>query len=160
MNSSQLKIKRRWRRQRRIRKRLLGTSERPRLSVFRSNKNIYAQIIDDLSGRTLACASTVAKELRQQLAGPSSNKAAAEAVGKTLAEKAIRHGVKKVEAAGRNQSVIVGNDVKVTVLDIRIGEATVGGSQVRLGFQAPKEVSIQRQEVFDRMKSKTSSGGV
>jgi carbon storage regulator len=58
----------------------------------------------------------------------------------------------------RNQAVIVGNDVKVTVLDFRIGEAAVGGGQVKLGFQAPKEVCIQRQEVLDRTKSKTSSG--
>ena len=63
-----------------------------------------------------------------------------------------------VLSRGRNEAVIIGNDVKVTVLDIRIGEAAVGGVQVRLGFQAPKEVSIQRQEVFNRMKSKTSSG--
>lgn len=62
-----------------------------------------------------------------------------------------------VLSRSRNEVVIVGNDVKVTVLDIRIGEAVVGGARVRLGFQAPKEVSIKRQELFDNMKSKTSS---
>ena len=61
-----------------------------------------------------------------------------------------------VLSRGRNEAVVVGNDVKVTVLDIRIGETEVGRGRVRLGFEAPKEVSIQRQEVFDRMKTKTS----
>ena len=56
-----------------------------------------------------------------------------------------------------NDSVIVGNDVKMTFLGVRIGETTVAGAQVKLGFEAPKEVSIQRQEMFDRMKSKSSS---
>ena len=59
---------------------------------------------------------------------------------------------------GRNETVIVGNDVKVTVLDIRVGEESVAGGRVKLGFQAPREVSILRQEVFGRARSKTSSG--
>ncbi len=58
----------------------------------------------------------------------------------------------------KNEAVLVGNDVKVTLLDVRVGEATVAGAQAKLGFEAPQEVSIQRQEVFDRMKSKRSSG--
>jgi len=57
----------------------------------------------------------------------------------------------------KNESVIVGNDVKMTFLGVRIGETTVAGAQVRLGFEAPKEVPIQRQEMFDRKKSKSSS---
>ena len=59
---------------------------------------------------------------------------------------------------GRNETVIVGNDVKVTVLDIRVGEESVAGGRVKLGFQAPREVSILRQEVFRLARSKTSSG--
>ena len=56
-----------------------------------------------------------------------------------------------------NETVIVGNDVKVTVLDIRNGQAAVGGARVKLGFQAPKEVSIRRQEISRPMTSKTCS---
>jgi carbon storage regulator len=63
-----------------------------------------------------------------------------------------------VLSRGRNQSVLVGNDVIVTLLDIRIGDSFVRRGKARLGFDAPKEIAIQRQEVFERMKAKTSSG--
>ncbi|MFZ1680484.1 MAG: 50S ribosomal protein L18 [Rhizobiaceae bacterium] len=68
---------------------------RPRLSVFRSSKNIHAQIIDDVAGRTLAAASTLEKDLRAALK-TGADSAAASAVGKVLAERAVKAGVKDV----------------------------------------------------------------
>jgi large subunit ribosomal protein L18 len=68
---------------------------RPRLSVFRSGKNIYAQIIDDIQGRTLAAASTLDTTLRPQLR-TGADKAAAAAVGKLVAERAVAQGVTQV----------------------------------------------------------------
>ena len=68
---------------------------RPRLSVFRSGKNIYAQVIDDAQGRTLAAASSLDRALREQL-GKGGDKAAAAAVGKLVAERAIAAGVSAV----------------------------------------------------------------
>ena len=75
-----------------IRKNLAGTTERPRLSVFRSNKGIYAQIIDDTNGKTLASASSAAKDFVA-----SGNKVEqSKAVGKLVAEKAVAAGISKV----------------------------------------------------------------
>jgi large subunit ribosomal protein L18 len=68
---------------------------RPRLSVFRSGKNIYAQVIDDMQGRTLAAASSLDKNLRGSLK-TGADKAAAAAVGKLVAERALAAGVKEV----------------------------------------------------------------
>ncbi|MDA8048317.1 MAG: 50S ribosomal protein L18 [Actinomycetota bacterium] len=78
----------------RVRKKVLGTAERPRLAVFRSNKHISAQVIDDRSGRTLAAASTVEKSLRD--AGGTGNKSAAASVGRLVAERARAAGVDSV----------------------------------------------------------------
>ena len=78
---------------RRIRKVSFGTPERPRLSVFRSNKEIYAQIIDDRSGNTLVSASSRDKEL-SELKGTKSE--IATAVGKAIAEKAVKSGIDAV----------------------------------------------------------------
>ena len=78
----------------RVRKKVAGTAERPRLAVFRSNKHISAQVIDDRSGRTLAAASTVEKSLRE--AGGTGNKAAAASVGRLVAERARAAGVTSV----------------------------------------------------------------
>jgi large subunit ribosomal protein L18 len=81
------------RRHRRVRKHVTGTPERPRLAVFRSNKHISAQVIDDVSGRTLAAASSVEKDLK----GTSgSNRDAAKKVGQLLGERAKSAGVSKV----------------------------------------------------------------
>ena len=90
------KTVRRQRRKRHIRKKVSGTPDRPRLTVFRSHKNIYAQIIDDVAGRTLVAASTQDKPVAQGLEGPGGNKAAAQAVGQSLAAKAVEAGIKQV----------------------------------------------------------------
>jgi large subunit ribosomal protein L18 len=78
----------------RVRKKVAGTPERPRLAVFRSNKHISAQVIDDRSGRTVAAASTVEKTLRE--GATTSNVAAASSVGRLVAERAIAAGVTRV----------------------------------------------------------------
>ena len=84
------------RRAQRVRRSLKKVANgRPRLSVYRSSKNIYAQVIDDAQGRTLAAASTLDKDLKGQIA-KGTDKAAAEAVGKVIAERAIAAGVKNV----------------------------------------------------------------
>jgi large subunit ribosomal protein L18 len=82
-------------RQQRVRKKVKGTPERPRLSVFRSTKHIYAQIIDDTQGRTLvSCAST--EEAFKSLDKPESKCSAAKTVGKMIAERAKEKGIEKV----------------------------------------------------------------
>ena len=84
------------RRKQRVRRSLAANSGgRPRLSVFRSSKNIYAQLIDDAQGRTVAAASSLEKELRGTLK-TGADKAAASAVGKLLAERAKKAGIDKV----------------------------------------------------------------
>jgi len=79
----------------RLRRRLSGVSDRPRLAVFRSNKHIYAQIIDDTANSTLAAASTLDKGISSGLE-KTSNKEAASAVGKAVAKKAIDKGINTV----------------------------------------------------------------
>ena len=79
----------------RIRKRFSGTAERPRLSVFRSNKHIYAQLIDDEAGNTLASASTLDKNIGSSLDNTDDVEAAT-AVGKAIAQKALDKGIKTV----------------------------------------------------------------
>lgn len=83
------------RRRFRVRKTIRGTSDRPRLSIFRSHQNVSAQIIDDSSGKTLASASTLDSALREQIAY-GGNKGAAQAIGKAIAEKALAAGIKQV----------------------------------------------------------------
>jgi large subunit ribosomal protein L18 len=94
-NQQQLVQTRRVRRQHRVRKRVFGTSERPRMAVFRSSKHIYTQVVNDQSGTTLVSASTLDKEVRSQLKY-GGNKAAAALVGRTLAERAKKAGIDKV----------------------------------------------------------------
>lgn len=79
----------------RIRRRLSGTTDRPRLCVFRSNKHIYAQIIDDTSASTLVAASTLDKELREKVE-KSWNRDGARAVGALVAERARQKGISSV----------------------------------------------------------------
>jgi large subunit ribosomal protein L18 len=83
------------RRKRRVRKKIRGTPERPRLSVYRSLKHIYAQIIDDTTGRTLVAASTLDPELRGQLER-TGNCAAAREVGRLVGRRARQRGVERV----------------------------------------------------------------
>ena len=88
--------KARTRRKYRVGKKIFGTPERPRLSVFRSNKHIYAQIVDDFAGVTLASASTRAKSLRSDISN-GGNAAAAVAVGEAIAKQAINVGINSVK---------------------------------------------------------------
>lgn len=85
----------RLKRKNRVRKKIRGTTEQPRLSVFRSGKHIYAQIIEDVNGKTLAAASTVAKEVAGGLK-QTGNIDAAKAVGKAIAEQALSKNIKQV----------------------------------------------------------------
>ena len=85
----------RHRRRLRVRNRVKHDSVRPRLSVFRSHKNIYAQVVDDEAGRTLAAAGTTESKLRSQCPY-GGNTEAASAVGKAIAERALEAGVKEV----------------------------------------------------------------
>ena len=86
---------RRLRRQRHVRKRLFGTPERPRLAVFRSSKHIYAQIVNDATGTTLAQASTLDPEIKAQHPY-GGNKGAATVVGRVVAERAKQAGIDKI----------------------------------------------------------------
>ena len=85
----------RLKRQQRIRKKISGSGERPRLSVFRSAKHIYAQIIDDSQGQTMVAASTLSNEIRENLSGVKKADAA-RLVGKLLAARAKAKGIVKV----------------------------------------------------------------
>ncbi|MBN1931151.1 MAG: 50S ribosomal protein L18 [Desulfobacterales bacterium] len=97
MGSLDFRKKARIKRKKRIRKNLFGTDQRPRLSVFRSSKHIYAQIIDDICGYTLVAASSVEKDVKENSEINKDNKiAVANFVGKILADRAIEKGVKKV----------------------------------------------------------------
>jgi large subunit ribosomal protein L18 len=95
MGKPEAKMQARKIRQRRVRQRVQGTLERPRLSVFRSAKHIYAQIIDDAANRVLAAASSLSKDFRAtgQRGG---NVAGATLVGQMVAEKALQRGVQRV----------------------------------------------------------------
>ncbi|TVL99146.1 MAG: 50S ribosomal protein L18 [Candidatus Brocadia sp. WS118] len=95
MNQIKEKIRKRARRHLRIRQKVIGTNERPRLSVCRTLKNIYCQIINDLEGRTLAAASTQSPDIRSQVPY-GGNVKAAEIVGKKIAEEAKKRGITKV----------------------------------------------------------------
>jgi large subunit ribosomal protein L18 len=95
MDHSRTILRQRQRRQFRVRRSIKGTTERPRLTVFRSHKHISAQVVDDSTGRTLASASSLDKSLRDGV-GFGGNKQAAEAIGRALAERAQAAGVKKV----------------------------------------------------------------
>ena len=79
----------------RLRRTLSGTADKPRLAVFRSEKHIFAQLIDDDSGHTLAAASTVEPAMKASLSS-TGNAEAAKAVGKAIAERAISKGIKAV----------------------------------------------------------------
>ncbi len=87
----------RQRRRRRVRKTVYGATERPRLSVFRSLKHTYAQVIDDEKGETLVSASTLSDDVQKELGNGSHTKTdASKAVGKVLARMALEKGIKRV----------------------------------------------------------------
>jgi large subunit ribosomal protein L18 len=94
MNHQKAKLKRQLRRRNHVRRSITGTAERPRLTVFRSSKHIYAQLIDDLSGVTLASASSLLGDVKQTTPY-GGNVSAAQAVGKKLAEVAKERGIAK-----------------------------------------------------------------
>jgi len=87
------KVRARIARRKRVRKRVQGTAERPRLNVFRSARHIYVQIIDDTSAQTLTAASSLSQELKGTSGG---NRAGAKAVGELIARKAKEKGIEKV----------------------------------------------------------------
>ena len=93
--SSKDKQQARLRRHGRVRKKVIGSAEVPRLAVYRSNKHITAQVIDDGSGRTLAAASTVEKDVRSS-SSSTGNKDAAAVIGRLVAERAKAAGVRRV----------------------------------------------------------------
>ena len=95
MGTLNLRTQARLKRKKRIRKKLMGIGKRPRLCVFRSAKHIYAQVIDDSIGQTLAAASSLEKTIREE--PESKNKlAAANTVGKIIGQRALEKGFKKV----------------------------------------------------------------
>ena len=90
------KTEARRKRRKRVRKKVRGTPERPRLMVFRSSRNIYAQIIDDTISKTLVDASSMSRDIKQQITGKGGNREGASVIGKTIAERALKKGIKKV----------------------------------------------------------------
>ena len=95
MNKNRYLGGQRQRRSFRVRKRIRGTAERPRLSVHRSHRNLACQIIDDMAGKTLVAVGTKDSDVKANFKY-GGNKAAAQAIGKLLAEKAIAAGIKEV----------------------------------------------------------------
>ena len=96
MTAAKSRSARRQMRHARLRKRFSGSAERPRLAVFRSARHIYAQAIDDEAGRTLASASTRDKEIKPTLKSSAGNRDSAGNVGKAIAERLVKLGVKQV----------------------------------------------------------------
>ena len=90
------RAKARLRRKKKVRKKIRGTPERPRLMVFRSSKHIYAQIIDDTLARTLVDASSLSKEIKPQILGKGGNKEGASIVGESIAKRSLEKGIKRV----------------------------------------------------------------
>lgn len=85
----------RHRRHRRVRKKMFGTAEKPRLCVYRSNKHIYAQVIDDVLGRTLVAASTLSTNVREKV-GEGDKKNAAKLVGAHIAQKCLEQNIEMI----------------------------------------------------------------
>lgn len=96
MHRAQKKRYQRTRAHQRLRRRIRGTTERPRLAVYKSLRYVYAQVIDDATGRTLAQASSQEPSLREKLAKSGCNRTAAKAVGELVAERAKEQGVQQV----------------------------------------------------------------
>ena len=90
------RAKARLKRKKRVRKKVKGTPESPRLSVFRSSKHIYAQIIDDTNAKTIVGASSLSKDIQSRIQGKGCNKEGAAIVGEYIAKRALEKGIKKV----------------------------------------------------------------
>lgn len=90
------KAARRKRAHQRLRQRLTGTPERPRLSVFKSSRYVYAQVINDQTGQTLVAAASLEPSLKGKIGGGAATKAAAKAVGEAVAERALAKGIQQV----------------------------------------------------------------
>jgi large subunit ribosomal protein L18 len=86
----------RLKRKKRVRKKIYGTPERPRLAVFKTTRHIYAQVIDDSTGRTLVSASTISKDLKPKVQGISGNIRGAALVGETIGKKGTANGITEV----------------------------------------------------------------
>ena len=110
------------RRHLRLRKHISGTAQRPRLNVFRSLNNIYVQVIDDVAGKTLVSCSTLDPQIKGQL-GELDKKGAGKLVGKTVAERALQAGIKKV-VFDRGGYVYTG----------RVAEVAAGAREAGLDF--------------------------
>jgi len=95
MGKLELKKQTRLKRKKRIRKKITGTTERPRLCVFRSAKHVYAQVVDDSTGRTIAAAGSVEDKVKGQ-SDLKGKIAVASLVGKSVGERAIKQGIQKV----------------------------------------------------------------
>ncbi|MFO0964833.1 MAG: 50S ribosomal protein L18 [Gemmataceae bacterium] len=95
MDAQKLKKRRQLRRRRHVRSKVQGTPERPRLTVFRSSKHIYVQLVDDLGGKTLAAAGSNGKEIKASMPYGGNIKAA-KAIGQLIAQKAKEKGIEKV----------------------------------------------------------------
>jgi large subunit ribosomal protein L18 len=95
MNILKAKRKRRIKRRKSIRKKIFGVKEKPRLSIYRSSRNIYCQLIDDTIGKTLVSASTLSEDIKKKVPY-GGNKKAAELVGLKIAEEAKKNGIDKV----------------------------------------------------------------
>lgn len=93
---SKVKMDKRHKRKIRIRKRISGTAGKPRLAVFRSLNNIYAQVIDDAAGKTLVAASTLSKEIENEVKSAESKVAKSKIVGTLLAKKALENSISTV----------------------------------------------------------------
>jgi len=96
MEKSKLKKLAWLRRKKRVRKKIKGTPDRPRLTVYRSLKHIYAQLVDDVSGRTITGVSSLTPSLREKLNNTKGKVAVARMVGQAIAQKALERGIKKV----------------------------------------------------------------
>lgn len=95
MDTAKVRIIKRQRRHKRIRKKIIGTSEKPRLSVYKSLKHIYAQIIDDIKGKTVLCISTLHKDVKEKIKGKKKTEQAF-IVGEMIGKLALDKGIKEV----------------------------------------------------------------
>src|SRR5437667_206046 len=124
----------------RIRKKVMGTSERPRLNVYRSLNHIYVQVIDDLKGVTLVSANSAEGNKETRRVG--GNLAAAKNVGKVIAERAKAKGIEKVVKGGKNLSfaaLVVVGDPSAAVVGYGSGKAKEVPQAIRKGIESAKK---------------------